>query len=157
MLLFADANVVLEKANKRERSWTKLTLFSVGPANHPPSNSRYPIRGEWVVLRQILTRQCRLVHQVYLAWDWLQIVVNQVLVWSLGSLLPFFGFIVIFGGLHRGCFCPCLALHQDILWVRLRFNNFIVIYLCRLSTLDLKIEPYLIVLVWPNLGIFCPF
>ena len=34
------------------------------------------------------------------------------------------------------------------------FNNFIVTYLCRLSTLVLKVQPYLIVLIWSQLGYF---
>ena len=53
-----------------------------------------------------------------------------------------------------GCFCPCWVLHQDIFWVRVRFNNFIVTYLHRLSTLVLKVQPYLIILIWPHLGVF---
>ena len=52
------------------------------------------------------------------------------------------------------CFCPCWAHNQDILGVRVRFNNFIVTYLCRLSTLVLKVQPYLIVLIWSQLGYF---
>ena len=58
---------------------------------------------------------------------------------------------------RMGCFCPCWALHQDIFWVRVRFNNFIVTYLRRLSTLVLEAQPYLIILIWPHLGYFQPF
>ena len=72
----------------------------------------------------------------------------------MGPLLPFLGFIVIFGELRRGYFCPCWALHQDILGVRLRFKNFVGNYLCRLSTLVLEVQPYLIILIWPHLRVF---
>ena len=56
--------------------------------------------------------------------------------------------------LQLACFCPFWAHNQDILGVRLRLNNFIVTYLCRLSTLVLKVQPYLIVLIWSQLGYF---
>ena len=55
---------------------------------------------------------------------------------------------------RMGCFCPCWALHQDIFGVRVRFNNFIVTYLRRLSTLVLKVQTYLIILIWTHLGVF---
>ena len=38
--------------------------------------------------------------------------------------------------------------------VRVRFNNFIVTYLRRLSTLVLKVQTYLIILIWTHLGVF---
>ena len=45
-----------------------------------------------------------------------------------------------------GCFCLCWAVYQDIFGVRVRFNNFIVTYLYRLSTFVLEVQPYLFVL-----------
>ena len=38
--------------------------------------------------------------------------------------------------------------------VRVRFNNFIVTYLRRLSTLVLKVQTYLIILILTHLGVF---
>ena len=45
----------------------------------------------------------------------------------------------------------------NILGVRVRFSNFIVTYLSRLSTLVLEVQPYLIILFWPHFGYFWPF
>ena len=70
-----------------------------------------------------------------------------------------FGYTTVFFrfGPVIGYFCPCWALHQYILGVRVRFNNFFVTQLCRLSTLVLEVQPYLIVLICPHLEHFCPF
>ena len=38
-----------------------------------------------------------------------------------------------------------------------RFENFFGTYLCRLSTLVLEVQSYLIILIWPHLGYFLPF
>ena len=55
-----------------------------------------------------------------------------------------------------GVFLPFLG-PLRLFWGQGQVQNFIVTYLCRLSTLVLGVQPYLIILVWPHLGISCPF
>ena len=60
----------------------------------------------------------------------------------------------LFGLAPYGVFLPSSSPSSRYFWVSVRFNNFIVTYLRRLSTLVLEVQPYLIILIWPHLGVF---
>ena len=60
----------------------------------------------------------------------------------------------LFGLAPYGLFLPSSSPSSRYFSVSVRFNNFIVTYLRRLSTLVLEVHTYLIILIWPHLGVF---